>query len=537
MSDGSRPIRRRAVPEIPLQLSSLHPMLQRIYAARGVLDASDLDYALAGLEPVGSLEGIDEAVELLLAHRKRSILVVGDFDADGATSTALVLRCLAKQPEDRFANAREVEAALIDLQLELGVRTAWDELRAPAVLEPRRRKLEHGLARLRRAHERARLLRAAVALLALVLLGVGAAFGWWVGARNRAEIIAQREAELAELRGQVRDAAEQRAWVYPPLAEPEAETAYALLLELEALELDDAEVVGRALRDELASELLAYADHYWDQPGGRGFAREFYAHTLVFDPDQPRARARAQVSPIALLQLRERAVSGAFEPGELSALAPLIALAEPDQRQRLDALVELYADADALPSSVAASLDQLIDELERQVPGPTPPSPVEEPAVAGPVVTAPEHAPEPDPTPDPDPVDDSSAARARAAALAERGDKAFRAGERDEAERLYQRAIELDRRCLAALTGLHRIHFDRGGFKDALRYAERALAVRPNRGELALDVGDSCMKVLDYACARRHYERAAELGVARATQRLALLAERLGDDPQPAPSP
>ena len=94
MSDGSRPIRRRAVPEIPLQLSSLHPMLQRIYAARGVLDASDLDYALAGLEPVGSLEGIDEAVELLLAHRKRSILVVGDFDADGATSTALVLRCL-----------------------------------------------------------------------------------------------------------------------------------------------------------------------------------------------------------------------------------------------------------------------------------------------------------------------------------------------------------------------------------------------------------------------------------------------------------
>ena len=94
MSDGSRPIRRRAVPEIPLQLSSLHPMLQRIYAARGVLDASDLDYSLAGLEPVGSLEGIDEAVELLLAHRERNILVVGDFDADGATSTALVLRCL-----------------------------------------------------------------------------------------------------------------------------------------------------------------------------------------------------------------------------------------------------------------------------------------------------------------------------------------------------------------------------------------------------------------------------------------------------------
>ena len=94
MSNGSRPIRRRPVPEIPAQLSGLHPMLQRIYAARGVLDAGDLDYSLAGLAPVGSLEGIDAAVDLLLAHRERNILVVGDFDADGATSTALVIRCL-----------------------------------------------------------------------------------------------------------------------------------------------------------------------------------------------------------------------------------------------------------------------------------------------------------------------------------------------------------------------------------------------------------------------------------------------------------
>ena len=94
MSNGSRPIRRRPVPAIPAQLSGLHPMLQRIYAARGVLDAGDLDYSLAGLAPVGSLEGIDAAVDLLLAHRERNILVVGDFDADGATSTALVIRCL-----------------------------------------------------------------------------------------------------------------------------------------------------------------------------------------------------------------------------------------------------------------------------------------------------------------------------------------------------------------------------------------------------------------------------------------------------------
>jgi single-stranded-DNA-specific exonuclease len=54
----------------------------------------DLDYALQGLAPVGSLAGITEAVALLLDHADRRITIIGDFDADGATSTALVIRCL-----------------------------------------------------------------------------------------------------------------------------------------------------------------------------------------------------------------------------------------------------------------------------------------------------------------------------------------------------------------------------------------------------------------------------------------------------------
>ncbi|HVI03666.1 MAG TPA: serine/threonine-protein kinase, partial [Enhygromyxa sp.] len=68
----------------------------------------------------------------------------------------LVLRCLAKQPEQRFANAAEVEAALIDLQLELGLQTEWDDLPAPDIGEPRRHALELGLARLRRNRQRER---------------------------------------------------------------------------------------------------------------------------------------------------------------------------------------------------------------------------------------------------------------------------------------------------------------------------------------------------------------------------------------------
>jgi single-stranded-DNA-specific exonuclease len=87
-------IRRAALPANALG-AHLHPVLQRAYAARGVRTASDLDVSLARLLPVGSLAGVPEAVTLLLAHRSCGrVLVIGDFDADGATSTALMVRAM-----------------------------------------------------------------------------------------------------------------------------------------------------------------------------------------------------------------------------------------------------------------------------------------------------------------------------------------------------------------------------------------------------------------------------------------------------------
>lgn len=75
--------------------ASLHPVLERVYAARGVRCAADLDVSLERLLPVGTLEGIGPAVDLLLRHRASGrVLVIGDFDADGATSTALMVRSL-----------------------------------------------------------------------------------------------------------------------------------------------------------------------------------------------------------------------------------------------------------------------------------------------------------------------------------------------------------------------------------------------------------------------------------------------------------
>jgi len=75
--------------------AGLHPVLRRVYAGRGIDNESDLDLSLDRMLPVGSLEGLDAATRLLAAHRSAGrVLVIGDFDADGATSTALVVRAL-----------------------------------------------------------------------------------------------------------------------------------------------------------------------------------------------------------------------------------------------------------------------------------------------------------------------------------------------------------------------------------------------------------------------------------------------------------
>jgi len=61
---------------------------------RGVTSIGELDNGLASLAPVSSLDNVDAAVDLLLSNRDERIVIVGDFDVDGATSTALMLRCL-----------------------------------------------------------------------------------------------------------------------------------------------------------------------------------------------------------------------------------------------------------------------------------------------------------------------------------------------------------------------------------------------------------------------------------------------------------
>ncbi len=96
MSDRSPVISRRVLADGGSFPESMHPVLARVFRARGVLSADDLDYSLAELLTPDQLGGITTAAALVAdcIEDSRSILIVGDFDADGATGTALAIRCL-----------------------------------------------------------------------------------------------------------------------------------------------------------------------------------------------------------------------------------------------------------------------------------------------------------------------------------------------------------------------------------------------------------------------------------------------------------
>lgn len=116
-------IRRNAVGADALP-AHLHPVVRRVYAGRGVTDEAGTDYTLSGLLPPTALGGLDAAASLLAeaVTSNRCICIAGDYDADGATSTALLLRGLralgAQHLDhvipDRFTMGYGLSPALVD---------------------------------------------------------------------------------------------------------------------------------------------------------------------------------------------------------------------------------------------------------------------------------------------------------------------------------------------------------------------------------------------------------------------------------------
>ena len=74
----------------------LDPLLKRIYQARGINDSAALERKLTCLPAPAAMQGIPAAVQLLVRalSEQQRVLIVGDFDADGATSSALMVLAL-----------------------------------------------------------------------------------------------------------------------------------------------------------------------------------------------------------------------------------------------------------------------------------------------------------------------------------------------------------------------------------------------------------------------------------------------------------
>ena len=116
--------RRSANPNLDLP-GSLHPLIQRIYSQRAVLSAEELELGLDNLLPPNRMYGMESAVDLLIEalQRQKHILIVSDFDVDGATSCALAIKALTefgvKQVEyivpNRFEYGYGLTPEIVDL--------------------------------------------------------------------------------------------------------------------------------------------------------------------------------------------------------------------------------------------------------------------------------------------------------------------------------------------------------------------------------------------------------------------------------------
>lgn len=89
-------IKRRPDVAISDQINELPPILQRIYAQRGISNEEEINHSLTKALPPGKLLNVEVGVALIYScmQNDQHILIVGDFDADGATSTALFMRAL-----------------------------------------------------------------------------------------------------------------------------------------------------------------------------------------------------------------------------------------------------------------------------------------------------------------------------------------------------------------------------------------------------------------------------------------------------------
>ena len=121
-------IRQRQVEPNNDVFGDLHPVLKRLYAGRNISSALELDYSLGSLIPYEQLGNVESAAELLANKilQKKRLLIVADYDVDGATACALGLRGLkamgAKDVDyivpDRFRHGYGLSPDVVEMAMQ-----------------------------------------------------------------------------------------------------------------------------------------------------------------------------------------------------------------------------------------------------------------------------------------------------------------------------------------------------------------------------------------------------------------------------------
>ncbi|TPV95002.1 MAG: hypothetical protein B7733_12305 [Myxococcales bacterium FL481] len=472
---------------------------------------------------------------------------------------AVVMRCLAKDPAQRFADMADLEAALCEAQIAAGITTAWDDLALPPVDDERRERLLRDMPspHVDLAPRRRRLLWPSVAGAA-TLAAIGALYTAMT-AKPDPFVLSRVEVLTTD----ANRAAARNHHVFPPTDHPDTRTAYQAVLELEDLG-DEGTTRGHELRGSFSTALREVGAKWWDvgTPETQKFAREYYWQSLLFDHADPVARDRAGFSPGLFGAFAESAERGEFSATQLAWGEVLNALAEQDEAKREENVAALSAEV-MREATVVGSNPLVVAHnagLIRQAPSfvvPVPPPPVPVPEGLGGEFAGGDAAP-----PDDDDREfeeimaaDSSAAAARpdarkrrttreprltklasarrdpaqAKTLASQGQTALARGQRRKAEDLFHRAVGFDRRNAAALMGLSDVYFDTGSKGKAVQYAERAVAVAGKNKTYRLKLGDAYFLVLRYRDALTQYEKAHEMGLARAAGRIKRVKAKIGE--------
>ncbi|MCB9703328.1 MAG: protein kinase [Myxococcales bacterium] len=475
---------------------------------------------------------------------------------------AVILRCLEKKPEDRYASMAELEAALCEAQIAAGLHSAWDDLPLPEV-DPERKawlaanmpSLHEGLGR-----RRPRWFWPLVAGLA-VLLSVGA-----TAAVMASQTPAAVVSEVDRLTDEARKAAIASHWVVP---EGDEVTAYQRVREIETLGEDLSQERGKELRGEFASALVKLGDQLWPTEEARTLATLYYGWAVTFEPTNSHARERSLLTDAEIALARERANKGDFFEGEreLAMIARAAVSEDPEEKKAL--LAEAFKRdrprsalrTAFLADSVRAAHivdEEDFDEIARSSGLAGAGAAADAGAASGggagesgdgedDVV---EIEPDDPQTGKPGRKSGKNGKRgsngnsnsgeeaelekaekdpAKSDSLVEQGRAALRSGNRSEAETLFHQALAHNSRNTAALAGLSDVYFDRGAYQKAVIYGERAVKLAADDKSLRIKLGDAYFGVLRYNDALKQYEKAGELGESRAAARIAKVKAKLGE--------